>query len=400
MSGRIYADHAATTPTHPAVVDAMTAYLRGGAFNPSSQHAEGRRAKAALDDARERTAHALGVAAREIVFTGSGTEANALALYGAARARSGAGRRIVSVATEHRAVLLALDALAEDGFDVELLPVDRDGRVDVAAFAAALTPGTTLASVMTVNNELGTIQPIAALAATARDRGVLFHTDAIQAPGGLSLRGALGADLMSLSAHKFYGPHGVGALYVRAGTPLVPQIVGGSQEFGIRAGTENVAGAIGLATALELATHEQPLEAARLGGLRDRFEATLAQRVPSVRVNASGAPRAPHISSLTFPGTSARELAILLDLEGVAVSTGSACASGAARPSHVLRAAGVTDAEATLRFSLGRSTGRQEVDALLEMLPEVVASVRVEAASVGTSQPARGRAARRDSLDS
>jgi cysteine desulfurase len=387
MRPRIYADHAATTPTRPEVVEAMHAYLRDGAYNPSSLHAEGRRAKASLDDARERVAHVLGAKPREIVFTGSGSEADNLALRGAARALRGRGRRIVSSAGEHHAVLHALDALADEGYAITLLPVDRDGLVDLAAFAAALEPGTVLASIMLANNELGSVAPVRELAAAARARGVVFHTDAIQAAGRLPLDvAALGVDLLSLSAHKCYGPHGVGALYVREGTPLSGLIAGGSQESGLRAGTENVAGIVGFAAALELAAVELALESARLTALRDRFEETLAKRIPGLRVNAAGAPRLPNLSSITVPGLDATALAIRLDLEGVAVSTGSACASGAAEPSHVLRAAGIAQAASTLRFSFGRATGRQEVDALLEMLPEVVSAIRVDTHSLGTNQ--------------
>jgi cysteine desulfurase len=387
MNARIYADHAATTPTRPEVIAAMSAYLNAGAYNPSSLHAEGRRARAALDGARERVAAVLGAKAREIVFTGGGSESDNLALRGAAHASRERGRRIVAVATEHHAVLHALDALADEGFEIALLPVDGDGLLDPVSFVEALLPGTVLASVMLANNELGTLQPIPELAAAARERGVVFHTDAVQAPGRIHIDvDALGVDLLSLSAHKFYGPHGVGVLYVRSGTPLTALIAGGGQEFGLRAGTENVAGALGLALALELAVKEQALEAARLSALRDRFEETLRARIPGLRVNGAGAPRLPNLSSVSFPGSDAQALAIRLDLDGVAVSMGSACASGAAEPSHVLRAVGVPAGLATLRFSFGRSTGRQDVGALLEMLPEVVRSVRVDTHSLGTKQ--------------
>jgi cysteine desulfurase len=387
VNARIYADHAATTPTRPEVIEAMSAYLREGAYNPSSLHAEGRRARAALDAARERVAAVLGAKPREIVFTGGGSESDNLALRGGAHALRDRGTRLVSVATEHHAVLHALDALAGEGFEVDLLPVDACGRLDPEAFAAALRPGTILASVMLANNELGTLHPIPALAAVARERGVVFHTDAVQAPGRVALDvGALGVDLLSLSGHKFYGPHGVGALYVRTGTPLAGLIAGGGQEFGLRAGTENVAGILGFALSLELAAAEQALESARLAALRDRFEETLLGRVPGLRVNAAGAARLPNLSSLSMPGTDLDALLVRLDLAGVAVSTGSACASGTAEQSHVLRAAGSPAGVATLRFSFGRSTGRQEVDALLEMLPEVISSVRVDGHSLGTNQ--------------
>jgi cysteine desulfurase len=395
MTPRIYADHAATTPTRPEVIEAMTAYLRAGAYNPSSLHAEGRRAKAALDAARVDVARLLNAKPREIVFTAGGSESDALALRGAAYALRARGERIVSAASEHHAVLHALEALGEEGFEIDVLPVDAAGRVDPADFARALTPGTILASVMLANNELGTLNPIASLAAAARERGVVFHTDAVQAPGRIALDvEALGADLLSLSAHKFYGPHGVGLLYVRSGTPLRAVIAGGGQEHGLRAGTENVAGILGLAVALELAVREQPLESARLSGLRDRFEETLLAALGgALRVNGRCTPRLPNVASLSLAGCDAAALTARLDLDGVAVSTGSACASGAVARSHVLDAIGLPEGMATLRFSFGRSTGRQEVDALLEMLPEVIRSVRVDVHSLGTSQrgPATGR---------
>jgi cysteine desulfurase len=395
MRPRIYADHAATTPTRPEAIEAMTEYLRAGAYNPSSQHAEGRRAKAALDEARARTARALHAQPREIAFTAGGSESDALALRGAAYALRAHGKRIVSAASEHHAVLHTLEALGEEGFEIVVLPVDAAGRVDPATFARALTPGTILASVMLANNELGTLQPVAALAAAARERGVVFHTDAVQAPGRIPLDvDALGVDLLSLSAHKFYGPHGVGLLYVRSGTPLRAVIAGGGQEHGLRAGTENVAGILGLAVALELALKEQPLESARLTGLRERFEETLLDQFGGrLRINGRGAPRLPNIVSVSIGGCDAAALTARLDLDGVAVSTGSACASGAVERSHVLDAIGLPEGLATLRFSFGRSTGRQEVDALLEMLPEVIHATRVDIHSLGTSQrgPETGR---------
>jgi len=379
MNARIYADHAATTPVRPEVVAAMLAHFDQNGFNASSLHAEGRRAKATLDDARERVARALGTRPREIVFTGGGSEADNLAILGVARARRADGRHIVSAASEHNAVLHALDVLRDDGFEITILPVDAEGRIEPEAFAAALRPATVLASVMLANNELGTLHPIRALAALARERGVVFHTDAVQAPGRVPLDVAeLGADLLSLSAHKFYGPKGVGVLYVRTGTPLAPLVVGGGQEAGLRAGTENVAGIAGLAAALEFAVADLPQEAARLVALRDHFEAGLRASVPGTRVNAADAQRLPNISSVAFDGVDATELLIRLDLEGVAVSSGSACAAGSTGPSHVLAAIGAPDwaARGTIRFSFGRLTRRQEVDALLAMLPWVIDSVR------------------------
>ena len=393
MNARIYADHAATTPARPEVVAAMLAHFDQNGFNASSLHTEGRRARAALDDARECVARALGARPREIVFTGGGSEADNLAILGVARARRGDGRHIVTAATEHHAVLHATDVLRDDGFEITTLPVDAEGRVEPERFAAALRPGTVLATLMLANNEIGTLHPIRALAAIARERGVIVHTDAVQALGRIPLDVAqLGVDLLSLSAHKFYGPKGVGVLYVRTGTPLAPLVVGGGQEAGLRAGTENVAGIAGLATALELAVTDLPDEAARLAALRDRFEAGVLATIPGTRINAAGAERLPNISSVAFAGVDATELLIRLDIDGVAVSAGSACAAGSAEPSHVLAAIGAPDwaARGTIRFSFGRLTGRQEFDALLAMLPGVIQLVREVEPFVGIT-PRTGR---------
>jgi len=387
---RIYLDHAATTPVRDDAIAAMMPHLGTYGYNPSSLHAEGRTARAALDGARASVAHVLGARPREIVFTGGGSEADNLAIIGAARARRRAGRgdRVVTVATEHRAVLHATDALRGEGFTVEVLPVDAEGRVDVARFEAALLPRTALATVMLANNELGTLQPVAALARIAHDCGVTFHTDAVQAPGRVTLDvDALGIDMLALSAHKFYGPKGVGALYVRSGTPLEALVVGGGQELGLRAGTENVAGIVGFARALELAVAELPAEAARLATLRDRLEAGIQKTLRGVRFNGAGAERLPNMTSVAFEGTDARALLISLDLAGVACSQGSACAAGAAEPSHVLAAiAAPAWAEAgTLRLSLGKLTSEEDVEAVLEMLPSVVAAARDDGRALGTS---------------
>jgi len=382
---RIYLDYAATTPTRPEAVAAMLPLLGEAGFNPSSIHAEGRAAHAALDRARLIVARALGAKAREIVFTGSGSESIGLAILGAARAAADRGRHIVTSVAEHRAVLRAADVLERDGWSVTRLPVDAAGLVDRDEFAAALRPGTTLASLMLANNELGSIAPIAELAATARRAGVTFHTDAVQAAGFLELdAGRLGVDLVSISAHKFYGPQGVGALYVRSGTPLSPQVVGGSQEFGLRAGTENVAGIAGLAVALELAQAQRLVTAGRIGALRDRLEAGIAAAIPAVRFNAAGAARLPNVSSVAFGGAHGAALLIRLDLEGIAASAGSACAAGSLEPSHVIEALDLPVAyqRGVVRFSLGQSSTAGEVDRVIAILPQLVAEVRGAAAIV------------------
>ena len=379
MSRRIYADHAATTPVRPEVAEAMFAHL--GAFNPSSLHAEGRRARAALEEARATVAALLGAGPREIVFTAGGSEADNLAILGVARAHGRPGHAITSAA-EHHAVLHACGVLRDEGWEVSVLGVDGSGRVDPASFAAALRPQTVLVSLMLANNELGTLNPIAELARIARRYGTLFHADAIAAPGRILLDvGALGVDLLSLSAHKCYGPKGVGALYVRGGTPLAARVVGGGQEAGRRAGTENIAGIAGFARAFELAVAELPAETARLTALRERFEAGVGRAIAGTRVNGAGAERLPNLSSLAFAGTEASEAVIRLDLEGVAVSAGSACAAGSLQPSHVLAALDVPSwvRTGTLRFSFGKLTAEEDVEALVRMLPGVIAALRGEA---------------------
>jgi cysteine desulfurase len=376
---RIYLDHAATTAVRPEVIEAMLPYFAQNGYNASSVHAEGRAARAALDDARERVARAVGAKAKEILFTGGGSEADNLAIIGVAHALRGRGRHLVSTAIEHHAVLHSLESLREQGWEVTLLAVDADGRVSPDVFAGALREDTVLASVMYVNNELGTVQPIAQLAQAARAKGVLFHTDAVQAATYLPVDAAmLGVDLLSLAAHKFYGPKGTGVLYVREGTPIVPIIHGGSQEFAKRAGTENVAGIVGLATALELVLSERTEAAGRVATLRDRFEQRILERVPDVHINGGGAMRAPHISNMSFLGIASEQLLMRLDIEGIAVSAGSACASGAVEPSHVIAALGLPEPwmRGVIRFSLGRATTQAQVDRAAQVLEQAVADLR------------------------
>jgi cysteine desulfurase len=367
--GRVYLDHAATTPVDPAVIAAMVAQGARGSCNPSSLHAEGREARAALDTARESVARSLGAKPREIVFTGGGSEADGLAIFGVTRARRERGRHVVTCAIEHQAVLRACERLREDGDEVTILPVDGEGRVDVAAFRRALRDDTVLATIALANNEIGTLQPIAELAAAARARGVRFHTDAVQAPGRVPLDvRALGVDLLSLAAHKFHGPKGAGVLYVREGTELAPQILGGGQEAGRRAGTENLAGIVGLARALELAVARQAEQAERLAALRDGFEAELLARFPGVRRNGAGAARLPTISNFALEGLDAQTLLIALDLAGFAISAGSACAAGSAEPSHVIAALGAPGwvTRGAIRVSLGPSTESSDLQRFLE----------------------------------
>lgn len=353
-------------------------------FNPSSLHAEGRSARAVLDDARERVAVAVGATRREIVFTSGGTEANNLALIGALRAMPRPAHAVVS-AVEHSAVLRPLDFLSRQGVETTVLSVDRHGYVDPSNFARALRPDTRLASVMYANNEIGTIEPVSALAAIARDRGVLFHTDAVAAGMWLDLDvERLGIDLLSLSAHKVYGPRGIGALYVRRGVPLSPLVMGGGQEAGMRSGTENVRAAAGFARALELAVSERNEAGGRVACLRDRLESGIVESLPGVRINGGGARRLPSLLNIGIEGIEAGELLVALDLEGIAVSAGSACATGALEPSHVLEAIGAPPGGG-IRFSLGTTTTPDEVDRTVERL------VRIYAGGLGRLKTNRAR---------
>jgi len=360
------------------VLEAMTPYFGPVGYNPSSLHAEGRQARAALDDARDRVAAALGAARKEIVFTGSGSEADTLAIAGLAHAAP-ERRHLVTSAIEHHAVLNTLAALEEAGYEITRVPVDSRGLIELDAFAASLRPDTLLASVMLANNEIGVIEPVAALAATAHERGILFHADAVQAAPWLPVQPReLGADLLSISAHKCYGPKGVGALYVREGVALAPLIYGGGQEFGLRSGTENVAGVVGLATALEVAQGGVAERAARIGALRDRLEAAVVGHIEEVRVNGAGAPRLPNNLNVSFSGIDSEALLMGLDLEGVAVSAGSACTSGALEPSHVIAALGAAPRwrQGVIRFSLGDTTTAAEIDRVAEILTRLVPRLR------------------------
>jgi cysteine desulfurase len=377
----IYLDHAATTPMREEVLDAMLPYLTEHFGNASSPHATGRRARQGLDEAREGIAAILGAKPREIVFTSGGSEADNLAIKGAAWAASARGRHIVTTGVEHKAVLHACAIMERSGFAVTYLPVDRYGQVDPAAVEAAIGEHTSLVSIMYANNEVGTIQPIAEIGAICRRRGVLFHTDAIQAGGFLPLDvDNLGVDLLSLAAHKLYGPKGVGALFVRQGTALLPQIQGGAQERQRRAGTENVAGIVGFARALELAQGDpaaRDAENARLAGLRDRLLAALRD-VAGVETTGHPVERLPHSASWLIEGIEGGDLVAALDLDGVEGSTGSACTSGSVEPSHVLLAMGIESARAhrALRLTAGRGTTGDDVERAGEILRSAIQRMR------------------------
>ena len=376
---RIYLDHNATTPVAAQAADAMHEAVRGCFGNASSIHAFGQAAKAALDDARSAVAELLGARPNDVLFTGSGTEADNLAIRGVAEASLRAGRRhLIASAIEHEAVLNTLKALSKRGWTSTLLPVGPDGVVEPAALAAAITDDTALVSVMHANNEIGTLQPIAELAEIAHGRGALFHTDAVQTAGKLALDvTTLGIDLLSISAHKFNGPKGVGALWIRRGMRLVPSTTGGRQERNRRAGTENVPAIVGLGVAARLAAAKLENEAARLRTLRDRLEDSLLDQIPETTVNGNGE-RVPNTTNISFHGVEAEALLIALDLEGIAVSTGSACSSGTLEPSHVLRAMGLTPrrAQSSIRFSLGLGNTDDHVARVVSVLPTLVGKLR------------------------
>lgn len=383
MAGRaIYLDHSATTPVDPRVLEAMLPYFTEVYGNSASIHRFGRAAAKALEESRRAVAAILGCHPTEIVFTGSGTESDNLALRGVAFAqrRAGRGNHLLVSSVEHHAVLNTARQLEEVfGFEVTYLPVDEHGMVDPDAVGRAIRKDTVLISVMYANNEVGTIQPIAEIARIARAKGVPFHTDAVQAGGMLDLDvNRLGVDLMTLSAHKFYGPKGVGLLYIRQGTPYLSPLTGGGHERGRRAGTVNVAGIVGLATALRLAQEARESENARLRRLRDRLIRGILERVPDARLTGHPTERLPHHASFVFKGINGEELLLALDVEGIAASTGSACTSGRPEPSEVLLAMGLPHewAVGSLRLTLGKANTDEDVDAVLEILPRAVARLR------------------------
>jgi cysteine desulfurase len=365
----------------PEVRDAMLPYLDERFGNPSSTHRWGRQARNALEQAREQLAAALGAGRREIVFTGSGTEADNIAVLGRWRSSCrGAGDRgaVVCTAIEHKAVGAAAKCAAEEGANLIILGVDEDGRIDLASVDEALTARPCVVSVMWANNEVGTIEPVGEVSARCRAAGVVFHTDAVQAFGKLRIRvDETYCDLLSVSAHKVGGPKGIGALYIREGTQVLPLFHGGGQERELRPGTENVASAVGFAVAAELAAREQAGEAERLKLLRDRLEAGIRDRVGDVVVNGPRDARLPNILSLTLPGTDQEALLIGLDLEGVAVSGGSACQSGTVKPSHVLSAMGaLSTSGAAVRMSLGHTTTAEDIEYAISAFERVAEQSR------------------------
>ncbi len=365
----VYLDNNATTPVADEVFQAMAPFFREHFGNASSVHGFGQYARSAVENARDQVARSIGAAPREMIFTCGGTEADNLAVEGVARALSDRGRHIITTRIEHHAVLRTCERLAEEGFEVTYLEPDASGRVDSEAFRSAVREDTILASVMYVNNETGSVQPLAEISALARENGILVHSDAVQAIGKIPVDvSSLGVDLLSLSGHKFHGPKGVGALFVRTGTQIEPTMLGGGQERGLRGGTENVAGIVGLGMACEEAAGALNRMDSAVRSLRDRLEASVLETIPSARVNGEGAVRAPHVTNISFSGLQGESILVSLDFQGVAVSTGAACASGSVSPSHVLLAMGLEEPriQSAIRFSLSRLTSEAEIDYAIE----------------------------------
>jgi len=380
MPEPIYLDHAATTPVRDEVLAAMQPFFGARFGNPSSVHRWGREARTALDEAHERVARCLGASADEVVFTSCGTEADNMALLGVWRTRRAEGRTaVVTTPIEHKAVLAAAHQAKKEGGDEPILAMTSSGLVDDASFDALVDDKVAIVSVMWVNNEIGVLQPVPELAARATAKGAVFHTDAVQAFGKVLVDAKTTPfDVLSISGHKIGAPKGIGALYVRRGTPIQPLMFGGDQDRGRRPGTENVAMAVGLACAAELAVAEREHEWTKLAALRDRLESALLARIPDALINGRGAPRAPHIMNISVPGTDSESLLMALDLRGIACSAGSACQSGSVSPSHVLAAIGVQAdlASSAIRMSLGCLTTDACIDRVAEVFPMLVEKAR------------------------
>ena len=375
----VYLDNNATTPVDRRVYEAMSPYLFEKFGNPSTLYSIGAEARAAVEEARKKVADLIGAKPDEIVFTGCGSESDNMALKGVAFAQMERGKHIIVSSVEHHAVLNTAAYLEKIGFEVTYLPVDRYGMVDPDDLRQAIRTDTILVSIMLANNEIGTIQPIKELCLVSHERGVLFHTDAVQAAGKLRIDvEELGVDLLSLSAHKIYGPKGVGALYIRKGTKIYPLIHGGHQERGRRAGTENVAGIVGFGKAAEIALQEMEEEAVRIAGLRDRLEGGILERIEDVLINGHPEKRLPNTTNISFRYIEGEAIILKLASHGIFASTGSACSSDTLEPSHVLMAIGLSPevGHGSVRFSLGKFNTADDVDRTLEVLPEVVSNLR------------------------
>ncbi|HID95287.1 MAG TPA: cysteine desulfurase NifS [Candidatus Latescibacteria bacterium] len=376
---RVYLDNNATTPVHPLVLEAMIPFFKETFGNASSVHYFGQQAKKALEESREKVAAFIGAKAGEIVFTSGGTESDNLAIKGVAYANRAKGRHIITSSIEHHAVLNVCKQLEKKGFEVTYLPVNRYGEVSPESVEDAIRPDTILITVMHANNEVGTLQPIDAIGKIAKARQILFHTDAVQSVGKVPVNvDSFNVDLLSLSSHKIYGPKGVGALYVRRGTRILPLFQGGHHERRRRAGTENVPGVVGLGRACELAAENMDEEAGKLLALMDRLQSGLERKVEDVLLNGHPTKRLPNTLNMSFAGVEGESLLLNLDMEGIAVSTGSACTSGTLEPSHVLSAMGVDPqlAQGSLRFSLGRENTEEDIDYVLAVISDIVKRLR------------------------
>ena len=376
---KVYLDHAATTPVRPEVVEIMSEYMLEVYGNPSSVHSFGREARKAVDKAREQVANLIGAGPEEIVFTGGGTEADNLAIKGIAEAQAKKGNHIITSAIEHHAVLHTCEYLEKHGCKVTYLPVDSDGLVDPGDVKKAITPQTVLVTIMTGNNEVGTIQPVKEIGAIARERGVLFHTDAVQATGQIPIDvREMNIDLLSGSGHKMYGPKGIGILYVRKGVKISPVIHGGAHERRRRAGTENVPGIVGLGKAAELSMAELPERQANLVHLRDRLIDGILERISEVKLNGHRTRRLPNNCNVSIKYIEGESMLLNLDMVGIAASSGSACTSGSLEPSHVLLAMGVPHeiAHGSLRMTLGRQNTDEDVDYVMQVLPSIAKKLR------------------------
>lgn len=375
----VYLDHSATTPLHPEVLEAMLPYLKDTFGNPSSIHMFGQKARKAIEDARAQVASLIGADHKEVFFTSGGTESDNLAIKGTALANQTKGKHIIISPIEHHAVLNSCHYLEKQGFKLTYLPVDKYALVNPQDVKDAIKSDTILISIMLANNEIGTIQPIAEIGKIIREKEIPFHTDAVQAMGKIPVDvNKLNVDLLTISAHKTYGPKGTGALYIRKGTKVTPLIHGGHHEYTRRPGTENVAGIVGLAKALELAYTEMPDASAKLKKLRDRLENGLKQRIKDVQLNGHPEKRIANLLNLSFQFVEGESMLLALDMKGIAISTGSACTSGSLEPSHVLSAMGIPHeiTQGSLRFSLGRMNTEEDIDYVIETLPEIVQKLR------------------------
>ena len=374
-----YFDHAATTPVDPRVLQKMLPYFTENFGNPNSQHACGRRAAAAVDEARDTVASLIGAKPSEIYFTSGGTESDNWALRGAAHANAERGKHLIVSAVEHPAMIATARELQKEGFEVTFAAVDEFGRVDLQKLKDSIRPDTTFIGVMTANNEIGTLQPVAEISALARERGIVFFTDAVQAAGALKLNvKEPTVDMLSFSGHKFYGPKGVGVLYVRSGVRVGKIITGGHQERSMRGGTTNVPGIVGLAEAFRLANEEMAQNNAHVSAIRDRFIARVLREIPYVKLNGHPKDRLPNNANFSFRYIEGESLLFSLDLAGIAVSSGSACSSGSLEPSHVLLATGLPEglAHGSIRFSFGKENTAEQIDIAVEKLKEIVVRLR------------------------